>query len=159
MALKLPMEVVGRADITRMQRELNALDDFFVTASAHKAGTTMAPPRLTRMLNQLAADNQTNLLEAGQRKELNGQLGNLLKNAPLFHISFAAEPSPKALESILAWLRTNIHPQILLEVGLQPAIAAGCVLRTPNKLFDMSLSTYVKKQEPYLVKLIEGAVR
>ena len=74
------------------------------------------------------------------------------------HISFAAEPSVKALETILVWLRDNIHPKVLLQVGLQPAVAAGCVLRTPNKVFDMSLRAYLDRQGDYLVQLIRGAV-
>jgi F0F1-type ATP synthase delta subunit len=72
--------------------------------------------------------------------------------------SFAAEPSARSFEPVLTWLRTNIHPQAMVQIGLQPAIAAGCVLRTPNRVFDMSLRSGLKKQEPYLARLIKGAV-
>lgn len=155
--LKISLAIVSNTDITRLQRELNRLDDYFVGAAARAEGAAQTPPHITRVLNELATANRVNLLEAAQRKKLNEELGALLKRAPLFHISFAAEPSPKGLEQILAWLRQNIHPEILLLVGLQPTIAAGCVLRTPNKLFDMSLSAYLKRQQPFLTKLIEGA--
>jgi F0F1-type ATP synthase delta subunit len=64
---------------------------------------------------------------------------------------------PKALEKILLWLRQNVHPQVLLQVGLQPAIAAGCVLRTTNKIFDMSLKAHLSQQTDYLKQLISGA--
>ena len=157
MELNLPLGIISQVDVARMLRELNGLEDFFVGTEARKPGTPMQPPRLSRLLDQLAHDNQINLLDGQHRKNLSIQLNNVLGKAPTMHISFAAEPSPKALERILAWLRENIHPLTLLQVGLQPTIAAGCVLRTSNRLFDMSMRNHLKEQEPYLVKLIAGA--
>ena len=117
----------------------------------------MTPPRLTRLLEALAKENKCNLLDQPQRRKLTQQLNQILKQAPLLHISFASDPAPRVLERILVWLRANIHSQTLLQVGLQPTIAAGCTLRTPNKVFDMSLRSQLNGQEPYLVKLIAGA--
>jgi F0F1-type ATP synthase delta subunit len=156
--LKLPTGVVSQVDTARLIRELNSLEDFFTAANARHAGTPMTPPRLTRMLDALAKDNNCNLLDQAQRQKLVGQLDQVLKTAPLLQVSFATEPPPRILEQILVWLRSNIHPQTLLQVGLQPTIAAGCMLRTPNKVFDMSLRSHLREQESYLVKLIAGAV-
>lgn len=157
--LKLPLNVVGRSDITRMLRELDKLDDFFVAAASRGTDSPSSPPpRITRVLDQLARDNRINLLEAHQRKQFAVQLKDILSKAPALNISFAAEPSPTALEKVLSWFRQNIHPQTLLQIGLQPSIAAGCVLRTPNQIFDMSISRRLQTQEPYLAKLIDGAV-
>lgn len=157
--LVLPLSVISPVDVTRLIRELNGLEDFFNSAAARVSGTPVNLPRLSRLLEQLSNDNKCNLLDQPQRQTLIAQLNQLLKQAPSLHISFAADPQPKAMERIVVWLRDNIHPQLLLQVGLQPTIAAGCVLRTPNKLFDMSLRSYLKKQEPYLVQLIAGASR
>lgn len=159
MDLKLPLTLVGPSDITRLLRELKGLDDFFVATKARKSGTSMQPPRLTRLLDEMARENRINLLETQERTKLEDQLEQLQKSAPMLHLSFAAEPSPKALERILIWLRENIDAHALVRVGLQPSIAAGCVLRTPNKIFDMSLRAHLEKQEDYLVKLISGAVK
>jgi F0F1-type ATP synthase delta subunit len=155
--LKLPTNVVSQVDVARILREINGLNDFFAGAAKRQSGTPMQLPKLTRLLDQVASENSLNLLEEKDRKMLVEQLNLVLGKAPLLHISFAAEPSPKSLERVLIWFRQNIHPQTLLQVGLQPTIAAGCVLRTPNKLFDMSLRSYLKEQEPYLVQLINGA--
>jgi F0F1-type ATP synthase delta subunit len=155
--LILPLTLVGDIDITRLLREINALDDFFIAAEVRKTGSGVQPPRLTRLLNDVALTNKFNLLQKKDRAELTNCLEELRKTAPNIHISFASEPSPKALEQILRWLRENIHPLILLRVGLQPTIAAGCMLRTANKVFDMSLRERLNKQEPYLVELIRGA--
>lgn len=115
-------------------------------------------PKISRLLSTLAKDNQLNLLEEEQRTNLQTALNKVYDSAPSMHISFAVEPSPRALEKILAWMRQNIHPQILLQVGLQPAIAAGCVLRGTNKVFDMSLRSNLTKQTEYLTQLVRGAV-
>lgn len=157
MDLKLPATVVGQVDVARLIRELNGLEDFFTAAKVRESGSPMTPPRLTRVLESLTRENKVNLLEAKERQALTTALDKLLKNAPLLHISFASEPPPRFLSQILEWLRANVHPQTLLQVGLQPTIAAGCVLRTPNKIIDMSLRSYLNLQEPYLVKLISGA--
>ncbi len=157
MELKLPSSVISQVDVARLLRELSSLDDFFVAAKARKGGTPIQPPRLTRVLDQLARDNRYNLLDEQQRQKLAAELNLVLGKAPLLHISFAAEPPPRALERILLWLRENVHPQVLLQIGLQPTIAAGCVLRTPNQWFDMSMRSHLKQQKPYLVQLIQGA--
>lgn len=157
MELKLPLSVISQVDVARLLRELNGLNDFFVGAAKRKPGASMQPSRSSRALEQLATDNGLNLFQDKDRAVLSVRLNEVLGKAPLMHISFAAEPSPRALESILAWLRQNIHPHALLQVGLQPTIAAGCVLRTANKVFDMSMRNHLKKQEPYLVQLIQGA--
>lgn len=153
----LPLSVVGTAGLSALQRELNAVEDFFVSAKVRSAGAPMQLPRLTKGLDSIARENGYNLLDEGHRKALTQALQAIKQNAPKIHISFAAEPPPKALEQILAWFRGSVHPQTLMQVGLQPNIAAGCVVRTPNKLFDMSLRVYLEKQEPYLVELIKGA--
>ncbi len=158
-AFQLPSTVYGRAEIARMQRELGKIDDFFVDAAKRKPGTSITPPRVTQILDEVARSNGFNLLEAKGRQDLSDALKKLIKQAPSLHISFAAEPSPKAFETILNWFRENIHPNVLLSIGLQPNIAAGCILRTPNKIFDLSVTARLKDQEGYLAKLIDGAVR
>jgi hypothetical protein len=155
--LKLPPNVIGQVDIMRLSRELDALEDFFVNAKARETGTPMALPRLSRSLDSLANENGVNLLDEKKRQALARHLQIVYDKAPNFHISFAVEASPKALERILEWMRQNVHPQMLLQVGLQPTIAAGCVLRTTNKIFDMSLRSRMAGQTEYLTELIKGA--
>ncbi|OGL35842.1 hypothetical protein A3F65_02430 [Candidatus Saccharibacteria bacterium RIFCSPHIGHO2_12_FULL_47_16b] len=155
---RLPLGVVSQSDIIRLSRELAAVDEFFIAAKARAAGTPVTPPRLTRLLDEISKENQLNLLQANHRQSLAQQLDKLKGSAPTIQISFAAEPPSKFLERILAWLRENIHQHALVQVGLQPSIAAGCVLRTPNKVFDMSLRAHLDKEKAYLVELIKGAV-
>lgn len=150
----LPPQVTGRRDINRLLRELEALEEALIV----KATKDSLLPKVTSLLNQTALANGYKLLEQTHRRHIVDQLTKIRDHAPTVHISFAAEPSPKVAETILSWLRSNVHRYALLQIGLQPAIAAGCVLRTPNKIFDMSLGATLQKQTPYLLSLIKGAV-
>lgn len=156
--LKLTPDIVSQADVTRLNRELDSLDDFFVSAKARPAGSPIVPPKLSHALEALAKENAVNLLDEKNRQTLADQLAAVYKEAPNFHISFAVEASPKSLERILVWMRQSVHPQLLLQVGLQPTIAAGCVLRTTNKVFDMSLRARLNSQTEYLAALIKESV-
>lgn len=157
--IKLPLSLTGRADINRLLREIAKIDEFFLSAKARQSGENIQPPRVTRVLSSLAQESRLNLLKEDEREFLKKQLEAILKRAPDLHISFATDPSPRALEKIVSWFRENIHPEALVVVGLEPGIAAGIVLRTPNKIFDLSLQSYLTKQEPYLVKLISEVTR
>ena len=153
---KLPLGVVGKSELRRLAMELDRLDDYFVKAAAQKNDNQAAPP-VTHLLDEISKLNSVNLLEAGQRKKLGEALNEIIKQAPALSISFASEPSPQAVQRLLAWFRDNIHPQALLQIGLQPAIAAGCILRTPNKIFDLSISASLSRDITYLTRLINGA--
>lgn len=154
-AFILPPQVTGRTDINRLLRELEILEEALIVKNSQHDPA----PKITSLLNQTALANGYKLLEKTNRQHITEQLTKILDHAPLLHISFAAEPSPKVTETVLGWLRSNIHRYALLQIGLQPAIAAGCVLRTPNKIFDMSLGATLQKQTPYLLELLKGAVQ
>lgn len=151
-AFVLPAQLSGKTDINRLLRELQQLEETLITQS----GSQTSPPKITSLLNRTAQANGYRLLERPHRRHLSEQLTKIRDHAPLLHISFAAEPSPKVTETLLGWLRSNVHRYALLQIGLQPSIAAGCVLRTPNKIFDMSLGASLRKQTPYLQKLLKG---
>jgi hypothetical protein len=154
--LQLPLTVMGPGDLGRLKRELDLLDDFLHQAAIRKTGEPMKLPRTTGVLDDLAATNKCNLLLEDDRKKLVAFLNTIQKSAPVMHISFAVDPSEAFLVRIMKWFRENIHPQALVTVGLQPNIAAGCVLRTPNKQFDFSLKkNFADKRDLLIDKIHE----
>jgi F0F1-type ATP synthase delta subunit len=56
---------------------------------------------------------------------------------------------------MIIWLRKEIDPRIIIHVGLQPTIAAGIVLRTPNKQFDFSLRRHLYKNRDKLLEVLK----
>jgi len=154
--LTLPLVVVSRVDVGKLQRELEALDAFLTQAAIRQPGTSLTMPRTTRTLDDFARQNNLNLINTDDRKRLKQFLDEVKDNAPTIQMSFAADPPAAFVAKVIKWLRQEIHPLLLLQTGLQPGIAAGCVLRTPNRYFDLSLRRYFKQQRDLLITKIEG---
>lgn len=154
MELKLPTSIISFDDLKRLERDLETRDALFIAASA---GGAQIPTTVEQPLIDLANLNNINLMDRAACQQLRSVINAQISKLPQLHISFAVEPSSSVVETILIWLRANIQPSILLKIGLQPSIAAGCILRGPNKVFDMSLRSYVKQQDRYLLDLIKGA--
>lgn len=156
---QLPLSVITVVDISRLKRELTAIDEFMMQSEVRKAGRQPQLPRTSHGLEELAQQNQFNLLVADNRKSLNVLLENLHQNAAVIHISFASDPPPAVLTKLITWLRKEIDPNLLLQVGLQPSIAAGCIVRTSSKYFDFSLRRHFDSQKALLLrKLTEGVI-
>lgn len=154
--LKLPVLVFGMVEIRRLKRELEALDEFMRQAAIREPGSQPALPRLSRLMEAMAADNSRNLLQEADRQELEQFLAGIQQSAPTIHVSFASDPSSAFVAKLVTWLRGNIHPQLLLQIGLQPTIAAGCVVRTPNKIFDLSLRHNLTDQRAKLIEALDA---
>jgi len=145
--LKLPTLVFGVVEVRRLLRELELLDEFMRQSSIREPGRPVTLPRVSRVLDALAMDNGRNLLQDEDRQELHEYLKHIESTAPSIHISFASDPSSAFIAKLVTWLRNNIDPATLLQTGLQPSIAAGCVVRTPNKLFDISTPSTILLQQ------------
>jgi hypothetical protein len=154
-ALVLPTVVVSRLDVARLSRELEGVNDYLEQHELHaKKGEA---PRLGAMLAEVAQTNKLDLLQADDRRQLVKFLEGLKKQAPTIHMSFAAPAPVPFVQKIIEWLRKEVHPLILLDVGLQPAIAAGCVIRTTNKYFDCSMGQHLRKNRATLVQALNTA--
>lgn len=154
--LKLPVLVFGVAEVRRLKRELEALEDFVRASEIREPGKQAALPRVSRLLDALATDNSRNLLQEEDRKEMYQFLAGIESKAPTIHVSFASDPSSSFVAKLVTWLRGNIDPSILLQIGLQPTIAAGCVVRTPNKQFDLSLRQNLTEQRGKLIEALDA---
>lgn len=126
-------------DLRRIIRELEMADDYFYQANLRAPGVSNTPPKTTKLMNDLFALNSLSILDARSRQNILTMLKKLETKAPAAHISFAVEPSSGFMEKIVVWARKNIHPHLLIDVGLQPSVIVGCNLRSTNKVFDMSL--------------------
>ena len=153
--LSLPSLVLSPADLSRLRREVKSLDNYLEAQKVREPGVPVDRlPKVSRLLNDLAEGNKLNLLHETVRQELTVQLDDLLAHAPIVHLSFAADPSAASLQEIVVWLRQNIRADVLIRVGLQPNIAAGCVMRTTNRYFDFSLRHYLSTHRQYLLEAL-----
>lgn len=147
--LKLPIQIVTQSDVSRLCREVENLNDFF-TQAAIKGAQAKTVPQSSQTLNSLISDNELNMLKKEDRDRLKAFLDMLRSKAPVVSASFATDPKPDFLMKLVVWFRSEAHPYVLLKVGLQPNIAAGCVFRTSNKYFDFSFRNQFSRSKEKL---------
>ena len=154
--LVLPTLAFGMVEVRRLARELEAVVDYFEQTTLRSPGSQVAAPKVSRLLDTLARENHLNLLHTAERQLLVNFLQQVIQSAPQIHISFAADPSSAFTAKVVQWLRSNIHPYMLLQLGLQPSIAAGCIVRTSNHVFDFSLRQHFANQRELLLQGLRG---
>lgn len=155
-AYQLPELVISPADVSRLLRELEAIDDTLLNHKLLKNAGEAKMLKTSRLLDQTVELNKLNLLHQTDRRQLRVFLAAVREHAPVLHMSFSADPSPTFLGKLMAWLRREIHAQVLLTIGLQPTIGAGCILRSTNRYFDFSLrQDFAKKRDLLLTELIQ----
>ena len=147
--LSLPLQVLTKADVSRLGREINEIESFFEVA-AIKGATTKTVPQTSQQMTLIMNENGLNVLRQEDRLQINTFLKMLREKAPIVHTSFAADPKPDFLMKLVEWFRKEAHPYVLLQVGLQPSIAAGCVIRTTNKYFDFSFKKHFEESKARL---------
>lgn len=154
--LALPVTAVGRIDVGRLLREVEALDGFLAQSAVREPGTALKMPRTTKILDDMLQMNHLNFLLPEERNRLLHFLMEVYSKAPVIHISFSADPSPQFLLKLMTWLRQEVHPLLLLQVGMQPNIGAGCIVRTTNKNFDFSLRHRFFERRMILAHRLKG---
>jgi F0F1-type ATP synthase delta subunit len=148
----VPPSLVGRADISRLIRELEALDAVIIAQRIR--GLQSDASRVTQVMSDLAEANSFNLIEDDDRTTIKSQLKMLKAKGAVVHMVFAEEPTPDVMVKMVAWIRENLHPSALVQTGLQPGIIAGCIVRTPSHIYDFSIASVLKAKKPILRKLI-----
>ncbi|MDB5186087.1 MAG: hypothetical protein JWL85_610 [Candidatus Saccharibacteria bacterium] len=154
--LVLPVGAVGRLDVGRLLREAEALDEFLTQAAVREPGTALKLPKTSKLLDDMLTSNKLNGLVVEDRQRIISFLQSVKGQAPTMHISFSADPSPLFVQRLVSYLRAEIHPLVLLQIGLQPNIGAGCVVRTTNKYFDFSLRQRFKENRGVLMSKLQG---
>lgn len=157
-ALGLPLTALSPIDIGRLLRELASIDEYLTQLHLKSEDDKAKLPKTTELMDNLIEINKLNLLVASQRRHVLDFLKNTKADAPVLHISFGAEPSPAFLEKLVTWLRREIHPMVLVIVGLQPNIGAGCLVRSTNKYFDFSLRQNLDTNRDLLMSKLREVV-
>jgi len=156
--LALPTNVVTLSDVGHLLRELESVENKLLQLKMRNTDSPTALPSVSKHLEQLATLNKLNLLHENDLQTLKSLITTFKEKAPLMYISFSSEPAPDFLEKLIVWIRREINPNVLINVGLRPTIGAGCVVRTTNKYFDLSLrQTFMEKRQLLLEQIIPAA--
>jgi F0F1-type ATP synthase delta subunit len=150
----LPEVVVSKTHISRALREVESIDDFFHQA-AIRGSENQELPSVSKVLESIATSNQLNILQPQDRDKIKSFLSRLKTKAPVVHMSFPSEASDDFLGKLLRWYRKEAHPYTVIHVGLQPELAAGCTVRTTNKVHDFSFRKRFEKSKAKLIASLE----
>jgi len=154
-ALKLPLFVTSKKDILKLRREAEKLSESLlqqrVAADKSKAKRDLYEP--SENLRQFMELNKIKSDEAAL-SQLDKTLREVYEKSPQVRLSFASEPDQESLQKLTSWFRTNTHPMLFVQVGIQPMITGGCVLRTPRMRYDFSLRSALLRNSPKLRKAI-----
>ncbi|HEX7484442.1 MAG TPA: hypothetical protein VF281_04825 [Candidatus Saccharimonadales bacterium] len=154
----LPASVVTKVDVSRLVSEVEKLDSDLTTAAVRaKTGAPQAAqPTVSEQLANFLTQNKLAFDTSQTRSALVQQLRIVKDKVPVIHMTFAVQSDPESLQQIVQWLRSSVHPQAVISVGLQPSLVAGVYMRTPNHVHDLSLRTLLTGQHDVLVKELEA---
>jgi hypothetical protein len=154
----LPANVVSKIDVSRLVDEMERVDNDQTAAAvraktgAQESNGMLLSDQLTDFFNQ----NNLNPTTSHDRTELITQLRLLKDKVPVIHMTFAVAADRESLQQLTQWLRSSVHPQAVIAVGLQPALVAGVYVRTPNRVHDLSLRAMLDANHEVLVKDLEA---
>ena len=153
----LPSALVTRRDVSRLVDEVERIDNEMtaVTVRAKAGAPSQETSGHSEQLDEFLQQNDLSLDNDHVRTELVHQLRILKDKVPIIHMTFAVEADRESLGQLVQWLRESVHPQAVIDVGLQPALVAGVYLRTPNHIHDLSLRAKLQGSRDVLVKELE----
>lgn len=154
----LPPSIVTKRDVSELANELERIDDD-ATADVvrQKAGiSSHSESQLSAKLTDFIQLNELDLSKPLARSGLIVQLRQLKNIVPVIHLTFSTDVDPESLTQLTQWTRTSIHPQAVIEVGLQPSLIAGVYVRTPNKVHDLSMRSALQSGRKVLVQELEA---
>lgn len=156
--LKLPASVVSKLDLARLVIELEQLDLSMTSEAARSAAGTASnwQPVLSRQLSDFLALNELAMDSSNQRANIIKGLQRLKRTLPIVHMTFAASADSESLQQITDWVRSTIHSQAVIDVGLQPDIVGGVYIRTPNQAHDLSLRSRLAGHRDIIIREVEA---
>lgn len=154
----LPPALIGRADVSRLLREIEQVDYALETQTIRTPDQPLTIPAMSRALKETLTLNNIEVTNLDERKRMLDSLRDAKERAPNVQITFAIDPEPAITSQLVAWIRENLHPRALITVGLQPSIIGGCVVRTPDHIYDFSLRKRFKDEQANLIQAINTAI-
>lgn len=154
----LPSNIVTKVEVSRLVNEVERVDNELTAASVRMevegASNEQSSPAMSDQLVSFLQQNNLNLDNSNERSELIRKLRVLKNTVPVINMTFSTEADRESLQRLAEWVRESIHPNAVLAVGLQPNLVAGVYVRTPNRVYDLSLRTAFKNQHKALVDKI-----
>ena len=156
--LTLPSSVVTVRDLARLVTEAEEIDNELTTTTvrAHVSKGVVDQPIMTAAFEDFLSENELDFAESKARTRLVKALRKLKDHAPVIHMTFAVPMDNASLQQIAAWVRQSVHPQAVIEIGVQPSLVAGVYVRTTNKIIDLSARAALRGKRDILLNELEA---
>jgi hypothetical protein len=154
----LPPQIISKIDVSHLVAEMERVDSDLTAAAvrATQGVQSQAIAPLAPQLMDFLVKNQLKIDDARMRSDIIKNLRLLRDKAPVIHMTFAVSADTESLMQLVQWMRTNLHPQAVITVGLQPGLVAGVYMRTPNHVHDLSLKAKLAANRGLLLKEVEA---
>lgn len=130
MNFKFPDDIIFKRDLQRVHEELSKVLE---NSNPEEALKSVSPET-----DSLVQANQQ-LMQNLNLVQFKEKLDQAIKESPVFDVILATHPHDSFLAELVVWFRKSIHSNSLLNIHVRRSIGGGVVLRSKNKLFDLSL--------------------
>lgn len=73
------------------------------------------------------------------KKEYLQRLEKFLAGLPVVRLTLAFDPSREIQQGWVAWLRSRVHPQMVIDCRVDPAVVGGAIIEYDGQAVDFSL--------------------
>ena len=138
--ISLPDGLSTMQQLRKVEREIEEILDQAVQGHIRKAqtGQSFSVKKPSQLLSELLVLHNAQLTE-GSLRELKATVQDIKNRAVVLRVVLSSEPSPDVQSRLVRWFRSNFKTPVLLRFGIQPNIAGGCIVYTPNHRHDLSL--------------------
>lgn len=142
MSLTLPSSVSSLQDVSGLEQEVRGYAKWFahneIKDRAHAANAA-PPPAISPAAQELLRSWSSKTLLTPQRlDELLAALAAFKAAAPTMTITLAAPPPKSVKETLVAWCRQNIKPDMLVNFQFNSTLCGGMVVRIGSHVYDWS---------------------
>lgn len=142
--LKLPSSIATKSDLVAVLRNVDeVLDSYIENRVRNLEGVDFkSRPDVASNLAELVSENNLEV-SLDTLKSLKQWLAHLNEHAPVVRFTLASDPTPEFVGGLVNWLRQNSGQFVIIRYGVQPTIAAGCLMYTPARRYDFSLRQHL----------------
>ena len=154
--LKLPESIATRSELVAVLRNVDEVLDLYIENKIRRdEGVDFSQrPEVSSNLAQLISLNDLEVTPQ-TLSALKKWLEHLKDHAPVIRFTFASDPTKEFLTGIVRWLRENSGRFVLIRYGIQPTIAAGCLMYTPARQYDFSLRRHLLESNDVFAAVLE----
>jgi hypothetical protein len=155
MSVHLPVDVTSPDQLSSLVAELQTyqgkLRDAGVRAKTTKS--KIEPPDASEALFGLLKGSAVSADDGPALDALSKELSQVLKKAPVMHLTLAGNAGRTLRRQLTVWFRTQVHPHSLLTFAIRTDIGGGLMLQAGSHFYDYSFRDRLLANKSRLMEL------